>query len=197
MKKAVTILLLLSVALFALLADTLDPNTLILEAVITPIQPQYTLYAAESQEKLFSRFATENGSTIILDEDITENDITVYFRVVQSNTSVYDNENGVTISITPSELVKFSMDNEPMVFDENNKTGFPAHPDSITVYKVTNCEVSASFGNDSVATVEVEYDGKSVPEGATLASFYYTWEQDDTLENGQYRATIVMAVTGI
>lgn len=197
MKKAVTILLMISVVLFALFADTLDPNTLILEAVITPITPQYSFYAAESQEKLFSEFATENGSTIILDEDITENDITVYFRVVQSNTSVYDNENGVTISITPSELVKFSMDNETMVFDENNKTGFPAHPDSITVYKVANCEVSASFGNDSVATIEVEYNGKTVLEGSTLASFYYTWEQDDTLENGQYRATIEMAITGL
>lgn len=197
MKKAVTILLMISVVLFALFADTLDPNTLILQAVITPIQPQYTLYAAESLEELFYGDATANGSTIILNEDIAENDITVYFRLVQSTTSVYANQNGVTISITPSKLVKFSMDNETMVFDENNKTGFPTHPATITVYKVANCETSASFGNDSVATIEVEYNGKTVLENSTLASFYYTWGHDLNLEDGQYRATIEMAITGL
>lgn len=109
----------------------------------------------------------------------------------------YRNTAGVTLTVTPTELIKQQNDANDTIEDQT------ALPTAGTIKLQTGTTGLAVTGSSApttgIVTVTPTYTGEkldvSSTESQTIASWEYTWAKDETLAFGEYQATITLTYT--
>jgi len=193
--KKIFIIFLLILALFSISADTYQNYVVILRSQVSKI----TLSEASVSEdgtsglyKLYGGLESASSAAIdyILAEDISQNDIVVYFRIAQLAKTKTDetirlsveaesleNTDAGTIKLQdPSLLVKT---NEPVISD-------------VFCFGMKNLGVTYSNNSSNSIQFQLVYH-MGIVENVNLAFFTSTWKKTEGLAPGMYISKITLS----
>ena len=194
MKKLIVILAVLIAfvgAAFAITGEQLQIN-----ATVLPVAPTFSLYGGTSEDAITTQGSTDSSNPSIIafsqdDYDLSEDNITVYIRLYQSNKSKYDKTATLTITATPlvNQTVQTgTYQTEAPTAADISKTESPA---GITY---TTDPAASTVNGNTVVTYAPKYDGRSI-QATNIGTFNLTWNHNENLAAGSYKATITLGYT--
>lgn len=208
MKKA-SIFLICCLSLFSLCASESLIKTLHASLRIVKVPPAFTIYGglkAGTNDVVYSAVGSSgSGSTneFSVPVNLSEQDVTVYVKVVQSVSVSFFTHAGFNLSISATRLIlngtdTNNMTDPPFVVDGSYLTETSIDADGNGSDDFTTTRVST---DGAVVTYWVAYPtGTAVPryhnnEEVIVGGFAYRWTHDDNLIPGTYKATITLQYT--
>ena len=198
MKKLIiilTILILVACSIFAA-----EPQIIRLESVVQSKNPTFVLRAGLSPEEFDRAVSDEEANNTLgwdtVAKSIKEEDVVVFFEIVQKGDAKKDGEK-YSLTIETSEMVlSFNEDGSALVTDTEYKTtkGMIFELTPITSEKAIVKEANVKTTTKGIATIEAEYNGK-VEDGTPIAKFTVAWPKDINAPDGIYQASVVLKVS--
>ena len=199
MKKLIIILSILILVACSVFAE--ESHVLRLKTVVQSRTPRFILKAGitpDSFDRAVSDAEADNMlSWETVEKSIKEDDVVVYFEVVQKGLAK-DNGARYSLTIEASEMVLgYNEDGSVLAPDTyiyktskgriSNVTGMSAER---AIVAVSNVKTIAS----DVTTIVAEYNG-TVDDGTPIAKFTVTWPKDIDAPDGIYQASVILKVS--
>ena len=176
---------------------------------IVKVPPAFTIYGglkAGTDDVVYSAVGSSGSSStneFSVPVNLSEQDVTVYVKVVQSVSVSYFTHSGFDLSISATRLILNGTDTDnatdpPIVVDGTYMTDTSIDADGNGTDDFTTERVSTV---GAVVTYRVAYPtGTPVPryhnnQEVIVGGFAYRWTHDDSLIPGTYKATITLQYT--
>ena len=193
MKK--TILLILLVIFSFCAFSTTQTSVVTVETVVAPISLSQAFINSDGSlglYKLYGGTETENSSIdYILADDISENDITVYFKVDQLAKTRTDET--IQLSVSANKLINtdaafiLSKDKDAKIETDNPKISV------ISCVSISALQVNSTPKNENEVLFTLRYLGYKPLENINIATFKTTWFKTTGLSPGLYSSDVILS----
>ena len=192
MKKIILMLFLILFS-FCIFADT---DLIIIKTTVTSISLSQAFAASEGLLGLYklSGGFDQNlitNSDFILADDISQNDITIYFKIDQLAKTRTDET--IQISVSANKLMNTDAD---FVLSENKDAKIETGDPEISVVSCLNAsalQVVPSFKDNNKVVFTLRYMDYKPLENVNIVTFKSTWNKTSGLAPGLYTSSITLS----
>lgn len=194
MRKIISILLLILFSFFAF-AET-QQSVVVVKATVSTISLSQALAASDGMLGLYKLtggfdFDNRSATDYILADDISKNDITVYFRVDQLAKT--RTEETIQISVTANRLVNSeATDILNQDIDAKIETGIPTIS-VVSCMDISALQVTSSPKNENEIIFTLHYMGYKPLENINIVTFKTIWDKTTGLAPGLYTSDVTLS----